>query len=644
MANSLNSNNATSKASSVGRPSSYYPSPFFDVGDTYMPSTIAETFRWCEYYQLTHSVVSTVTSRLAAYPVTDLIIEDENEGVAMKWRDFYSRIIKYRTTLVESNLNRYTYGIVLHTLALPFVKMLHCRSCRNVMKAKDAGDKKVMRWRGVQFYLQCPKCGHDGPATVVDDHIKSPEKIRLVRWSPHVIDIDVNEITGKTRYYYKMPSRLKNQIMLGKPDIIYSVPQVFLDAVKNDKAVLIDPDKIFHAVRPGITRSTKDSGYGQPLILPVLKDLYLLQILKKSQEAVALEHIVPMRVLYPQVTTDGNNIYAMGSLPGWQKEVATQVNMWKKDHNYMPVMPFPVGYQLIGGQGRSMLLHQEMRVYTDQIVAGMGVPTSFYYGEAAYSGASVNLKSMENEFMGNRIDMQRLIIFIRDQVAAFLGWPKSSMRQKPFKMADDIQRATHEMNMAGAGYISKRTVVENRDFDYSKEQRFIKEETAAASAASVASAVFQGKAQAVMMIEQTKGQIQAQELQQAAAPPPPPEQGQPGAEGQQPQEQGQPGAEGQQPAQGGQPPQEQQQQQQQQQQQGPPQPVQGMEQSVLTANNGGQMVDMMATAKKAVESLHAMKDGDAYARLQSLKQVNPNIYALVVQGYGKALPGRSGRV
>ena len=95
-----------------------------------------------------------------------------------------------------------------------------------------------------------------------------------------------------------------------------------------------------------------------------------------------------MRVMFPQISADGNNPYAHINLKDWQREVQLQIKKWKQDNSHIPVMPMPVGYQLIGGQGRSLLLHQEIRVYSDQIIAGMGVPTGFFYGEAQYSGAS----------------------------------------------------------------------------------------------------------------------------------------------------------------------------------------------------------------------------------------------------------------
>ncbi len=616
----LGSNRLTA-AKNIGRPETFYPSPFFDIAQNYLPKTIKETFRWCLYYQQTNPLISAVTYKLATYPITDLIYSEDNAGVAQLYKSIFEDQFRLRTFLIETNLDRYTYGNSFVSVAFPFVKKLVCTSCNEEYVAKKVGYK----WKGFKFHINCKACGYTGPAKAKDEPIKAHKKIRLLRWNPNNITIKYNELTGEYQYFYTIPTYLKNQITLGKPSVVETIPQAFIDAIAKNKVIMLDPSKIFHARRPSISRDPTDSGWGSPLILPVLKDIYFLQILRKAQEAVALEHIVPMRVMFPQVTADGNNPYAHINLKDWQKEVKSQIRQWKIDNNHIPVMPVPVGYQLIGGQGRSLLLHQEVRVYSDQIIAGMGVPTGFFYGEAQYSGASVNLRALENEFLGNRQDMLRLVNFIRDRVAAFLDIPKAELKFKPFKMADDIQRASFDMNLANAKMISKRTFLQSRDFTYDKEEDLIKEEAHAFAKQSTDQMSKQAEAQGEAMLIQTRYQIQAQQLQQEAqAQMQPPQQGPP------PQGQQGPPLEG--PPQQGPPPQNQ--------QAPPPQeaspqgqgPVQGVEQSPMNqqvAQAGGSMVDMFAQAKKIGRQVGAMNEVDRYRAMAQLRAANPDLYMLV---------------
>jgi hypothetical protein len=511
---SLSDKSKSRRAKSVGRAEDAYPSPFFDVASNYLPKTIKETFNWCLYYQQTNPIINAVTSKLATYPITDLVFESENPGLVKTLKDIFESKFNIRTFLVETNLDRYTYGNSFTSVAFPIKKMLKCKACGQEVSAK----KTSYIWKNYTFQLECKSCGHTGSAEVRDEPIKSAGLIKLIRWNPNHINIRTNEVTGSTTYYYNIPGPLKNSITLGKPDIVEELPQAFIDAVKNKKAIKFQRGKIFHSKRPGASRDPQDSGWGTPLILPVLKDVFFLQILRKSQEAVAMEHIVPMRVLFPQITTDGSNPYQHINLKDWQSEVLGQIQKWRKDTNHIPVMPVPIGQQAIGGQGRALLLHQEIRIYSEQIIAGMGVPTGFFYGEAQYSGASVNLRALENEFLGNRDDMLKLVHFIADQVYAFLALPKSGLSFKPFKMADDLQRASFDLSLVQANMLSSKTFMQSRNYDYSGEQTNIVSEQSDKSKVNEIMSKSQAEAQGEGLLIQTKYQIKAQELQQQMAP------------------------------------------------------------------------------------------------------------------------------
>lgn len=610
------------RASSVGRPEKFYPSPFFDVGQNYMPKTIKDTFDWCLYYQQTNPLINSITQKLATYAITDLIYEDDNEGVVELYKNIFEKQFLLRQFLVETNLDRYTYGNAFVSVAFPFLKVLECKACKSDFPAKDIKYK----WKGYDFHMDCSSCGHSGIAKVKDEPIKAGLQIKLIRWNPKNIKIKYNEITGKSEYYYNIPRYIKNDITLGKASMIETIPQAFIEALKKKKSILLESSKLFHAKRASISREASDAGWGSPLILPVLKDIFFLQVLRKAQEAVAMEHIVPMRVMFPQVTTDGNNPYAHINLQDWQDEVSGQIKKWRQDNNHIPVMPVPVGYQVIGGQGRGLLLHQELRVYNDQIIAGMGVPTGFFYGEQQYSGASVNLRALENEFLGNRQDMLRLVEFIRDRICAFLDMPKITLKFKPFKMADDIQRASFDMNLANANMISRRTFLESRDFNFESEQQLISAELTKMNKQQREQMIAQASAQGEAMLIQTRYQGQAQhlqaesqqELQEAFPQMAPPQQG-PGG----PPPQGQ----GEQPQQGGPPPQQGEQPQQQQQPEGGPQ--QGIEQSPVQAQQGGAMIDMFAQAKKLTSELKKMDEVDRYRAMAQIRAGNPDLYMLV---------------
>lgn len=579
-----------SSALTIGRPERMYPSPFFDLSRTYLPRTIKETFDWCAYYYLTNPVINGVCSKLAAYAITDMVFAETPEGAVYK--RIFDRL-NMRTVLVEHNLDRSCFGNALITVFFPFIKMLTCPSCEHV----EAAETAKWKWKGGKFLITCNKCRESGYARARDVTTKAESKVRIIKWNPRLITIRRNDSTGRCRYFYEMPKYLRNEIMQGVRSTIIDTPQAYLDALLDNKAIEIDSGKIFHSRRPSISRDPEDDAWGIPLILPVLKDIFLVQILKKSQEAVAMEYVLPLRSLYPDVRADGNNVYSNINLKDWQESVVKQVKQWKKDPSHIAVMPVPVGQQTMGGTGRQMLLHQEVRFYNDTIVSGMGVPTGFYYGEAMYSGASVNMRALENEFIANRQDMEHLVEFIVDKLAEWLSIAPSPVKFLPFKMADDMPRKQFLFNLAAQGFISREAFLSELDFSFKKENEAIIKEMEALTGRATAQAKSQAAAQAVMAANQPQ------------QPAPPPQMGAPA-------------------------------------QAGPPMPAPAAQQGLPIAQ--GQVtrdtmfnpqMDIGQAAEGIANQLRSLPEVNKYQALASLRRSNPDLYSLVNQSLNREVSG-----
>lgn len=282
-----------------------YPSPFFDIGHTYLPATVKQMFRWCRYYFLVNPLINATVFKMAEYPVTDVIFDTDRPELKARWTDFLLEQLRYRSFQIEVGLDYFTYGNALVSIFYPFIKMLECRSCGHKKPARES----TYRFQNYEFLQVCDSCGHHGPAKVFDHYIRAPRGIRLLRWNPEDVDVRYNDTTGESEYYYEIPTQLKNDITIGKKSTVETVPQLFIDAMRLKKAVVFSPDNIYHFKRP--TLSGKDRGWGTPMILPVLKDTFYLQILRKAQEAIALEHIVPLRVLFPQAGSATSDPYCV---------------------------------------------------------------------------------------------------------------------------------------------------------------------------------------------------------------------------------------------------------------------------------------------------------------------------------------------
>jgi hypothetical protein len=486
-----------------------YPSPFFDIAHTYLPTTIKQMFRWCRYYFLTNPLINAVVFKLSEYPVTDLIIDHENKDVSKKWSDYFQDHLRFRAFQVEVGLDYHTYGNAFISIGYPFKKYLKCTSCGFSAPA----DKIRANWvfTNYNFRLTCPKCSIIGDAHAEDIYFRNPSGIKLIRWNPEDIEITYNDITGEYTYFYTIPATVRNDIVIGKKDVLEGIPQVFIAALRQQKGIVFSKDNLFHMRRPTI--ATHDRGWGIPLLLPVLKDVFYLQIMKKAQEAILLEHIVPLRIIFPQAASGTSDPFTTINLVDWREHVAAEIARWRYDPNYIPILPLPIGNQTIGGDGRALLMTQEIAHWSEQILNGMTVPIEFIKGGMSYAGTNVSMRMLENQFIGFILRHKALTRWVMREVANFLRWPMATPRFKPFKMADDIQRKAFDLNLNQAGKLSDTTLLAGCDYDQAEENLIMEKETASRLAATkkqqLAMAEIQGEQQLIM----AKYQIKAQQAQ-----------------------------------------------------------------------------------------------------------------------------------
>jgi hypothetical protein len=653
-----------------------YPHPFFDIAHTYLPVTIKQLFRWCRYYFLTNPLINATAFKLSEYPITDLIVEHPDEKVRRRWTEYFQEHLRFRSFQIECGLDFHIYGNSFISLVFPFHKYLKCAGCG----FQDRADKIRSSWTftNLTFRMNCPKCGSTSEAIPQDFYYKDANGIVPLRWNCEHIEVTDNEVTGKRIYFYTIPPATRNDIVIGKKDIVESVPQIFIQALREKKGIVFSKDNFFHMKRPSLAQ--QDRGWGIPLILPVLKDTFYLQLMKKAQECVApetlietnkgfvpageitvgtlvkthlgryrkvvakkvkamikdrgdyavkiqladhqiqssvfssthplwilqhsdnsstksvllsnnrfdwvntseiktgdcagypvsdgnykinyiesievvdcpevisfeieedhsfcvpgmatknsilLDHIVPLRILFPQPGSGSMDPYSTISLTNWKEQVAAEIARWRTDPNYVAILPIPLGNQTIGGDGRALLLTQEIQAWSEQIVYGLGVPRELIYGGLSYSGSNVSMRMLENQFLGLILRQKQMANWVMRQVAMYMDWPMATIKFKPFKMADDIQRKAYLFQLNQSQKISDTTLLADADLDQFQEDEIMLNETAKRLESSkkqqLAMAEIQAEAQVIMAKAQAKAQQTMLEAQQA-----PPASGEPG--------------------------------------------------------------------------------------------------------------------
>lgn len=496
-----------------------YPSPFFDIAHTYLPASFKQMFRYCRYYFLTNPVINAIVFKLAEYPITDIIVEHSSAAVVDRWTEYLQDHLNIRTLQLELGLDYFVYGNAFASLVNPFVKYLQCSTCRKMWAAKDC--MPLWNYTGQEFRLTCKACGRTGTAVVIDKPLRQEYGLRVLRWNPEDIDIVHHPLSGDTQYYYTMPVGLRTDITYGKKEVILHTPQVFIEAIRMQRQIKLSPDKVFHMRRSSI--AGPEQGWGIPFLLPLLKDAFLLQVMKKHQESILTEHIVPLRTMFPQAASGTSDPFSNISLVDWRDQMSMEIARWRMDPNYIPILPIPIGTQTIGGDGKMLLIGNEMQMVIDQLIWGAGCPREFVTGGMSYSGSQVSMRMLENAFLGFILMHKRFTRWLINSVSSFLDWSPVKARYKPFKMADDLQRSAFFFQLAQAGKISDKTLLEQVDLSVRTENALMDQETeervVATRKQQLAQANIQSDVQTVMMQAQAKAQQDIAKMQNAQAAP-----------------------------------------------------------------------------------------------------------------------------
>ncbi|NMC34665.1 MAG: hypothetical protein GYA36_19760 [Veillonellaceae bacterium] len=494
-----------------------YPSPFFDISSTYLPRTVKALFQWCKFYFWTNPLIASICQKLSEYPITDIILESNDSNVKERWEWLLFNQLQYRLFETGMALDYHVFGNAFASIAFPFRKFLTCAACGESVDALD--NRKIWRYGGDRFLLTCPKCKTHGKAKAEDHYHRSAGEIRLIRWDPSDIEVIYQEQSGKAFYNYSPPPFFRADVMAGKKDVVATTPQAILEAIRLNRPVRLNEQNFYHMKRTTI--ANPDRGMGVPVIFPVLKDVFYLQILKKAQEALSIGTIVPLRIFFPQAGGPMQDPITTVPLVEWRSQLEYELRRFRYDPLYTPILPFPVGHQLIGGEGRALLLSQEVRVWSEQVIIGMGYPPSLVFGDVTWQGSNVALRMLENTFLRFIELRKRMLDWAITNISSWLQWEKVDYHLKPFKMADDMARSSRGIQLNQMGKISDRTILGECDYDADKEQELLAEEQRdrleIAKKQAQSTAEMQGEAMVVQARYQAQAQLEMQQVQQEAS-------------------------------------------------------------------------------------------------------------------------------
>lgn len=345
-----------------------------------MPPTIKELFRWCLFFYLTNSTIGPIIRKKASYLITDLIYSTTSLKTQEIWKSLLEKSLKIREFEFVLMIDFEVFGNAYASIIYPFDRFLICSKCdhQNLI-----GSAKWV-YDGSNFIVTCKKCKTRGKAKVKDIPVRNRNRVRMHRWYPMYIEPKKNPITGKTRYIYRIPNWIKKKVKDQKINKIYveDTPLEFLEAIKKNQVIELDPDNLYHFKHESV--SMDDDSLGIPQILNIMKDAWLYSTYNKSQEAVALEHVLPLDLISPAPAAGAPAPHMSSDLGTWRGKIQNIISNWRRDPNALFPVPFPVQVSRVRGDAQALTLHNDLQMVRQQIAGGLDVPPDFVYGNMTW--------------------------------------------------------------------------------------------------------------------------------------------------------------------------------------------------------------------------------------------------------------------
>lgn len=452
----------------------WFPDPFLDYSGMYTPRNLQSMLRWCELMWAHNGTYRMALERVCAYFLTKVEVLDVADAVKKNYEEFLNDTLRVTAQLRMVGLDFLFYGNSFTSLFVPFRRYLRCKHC----KFDRPIEQTLYTFRQFKFYSQCPRCNERGEQEVVDRRSMEHDKLRIIRWNPYDMQILHHPLSHDFRYLWRIPADFKSQVMKGIPFYLQYTPWEYIEAIKYNHLFGFHDNIIFH-LKEDTLAGLQNRGWGIPRALSVFKQGFYIQVLKRYNEALAMDYIVPWRVVTPgRPAGPAGKVDPLlhANLGDFAARVRGMISEHRRDPLAMHSLPFPVDYQVLGGEAKDLAPHELLTVAIDELLNSIGVPADLYKGSLQVQAMPTALRLFEATWPHLVAGFNNWINWLLEGVAMAFNWEHARARMTPVTRADDMEARIIRLQLSAANRISASTALEPFDINVRDEIRRIFDE------------------------------------------------------------------------------------------------------------------------------------------------------------------------
>jgi len=463
------------------QPTQWFGNPFFDQGSLYAPNNISSMLTMCEMLWSGNGTYRMAMERVCSYFLTEVEILDVPDGVKKKYKEFLNDSLDITSLLRSVALDFLFYGNSFSSPYIPFRRYLSCKSCR----FEQPIDKVIYTFKQLKYYGKCQKCKATGELESIDRSTMEHDKFKIVRWNPHNIQLMFHPISHTAEYLLRPTGDMRRHVQLGTPFYIQNMPDELIRAAY-DNTLFAFFDDMIHHMREDTLAGFENRGWGIPRAMSNFRQAFYVQVLKRYNEALALDYIVPWRVITPGGPRGADKIDPLlqANLGDFGNFVETMIREHRIDPLSVHVLPFPIEYQALSGEGRELAPSDLLTLGLDELLNSCGVPADLYKGSLQLQALPAALRLFESTWPHLIAALNKFLNWLMGILAASLNWEPARARLTPISRADDMEARVVRLQLAAAQKISDTTALSPFGIDVREEirrmfdeQRMLRDET-----------------------------------------------------------------------------------------------------------------------------------------------------------------------
>jgi len=220
-----------------------------------------------------------------------------------------------------------------------------------------------------------------------------------------------------------------------------------------------------------------------PRSLVNFRQIYYVQVLRRYNEAIAMDYVIPFRLITPATRGGGG----AGGLPAqdpmmfynagdFRSQVKNMINRRRKDPASWQILPFPVQYDMMGGDANKLAPRDLIDQGLETLLNETGTPVELYKGTLQTQAAPTALRLFESTWRSLVHETNSLLQWIVAAVGEAMSWDKVDASLTKVTIADDMQKQMAALQLMMGQQVSGTTGLKAIGYDWESEQKLLSEE------------------------------------------------------------------------------------------------------------------------------------------------------------------------